>query len=378
MLVVITRGERGGAQVHVRDLVLALRASVAFHVVVGEGGFLADELGTAGVPVTLLSTMGRAVSPLADAASLRRLRAIVRQFQPDLVHTHSSKAGVLGRVAARVAGVPAVHTAHAWSFSDGQPLPRVVLAVPPEWMVGRLTRQFIAVSAADAEVGVRYRVARPSQVTVIHNGVHDVTERAEPERAGACTFVMVARFLAPKDHQLLLEAFTTVPPPAELWLVGDGPGRAVAEARAARDDLRGRVRFLGERGDVPAIYAQAQVGLLVSRQEGFPLVVLEAMRAGLPVIASNVGGTREAVEDGVTGVLVGRGDRAALAAAMSGLAGDPAARARLGAAGRAAFEERFSVRQMAAATLALYATIASPSAPGGRHRAEGGAAVLVP
>ncbi len=378
VLLVITRGERGGAQVHVRDLVLALRDRVHFDVVIGEGGFLPDSLREGGINVVILPSMGRAVSPRDDARSLRELRLLIARHGPHLVHTHSSKAGILGRLAAWSAGVPSVHTAHAWSFSDGQPSARVVLSVPPEWLVGRVTSRFIAVSHADAEVGTRYRVARPSQVTVIHNGVADVDERGDPGASGPCRFLMVARFLAPKDHALLLDAFARVPGPAELWLVGDGPLLAAAEARASRPDLLGRVRFLGNRGDVAGLYAQVQVGVLVSLQEGFPLVVLEAMRAGLPVVASDVGGTREAVEDGATGRLVPRGDGEALVGALSSLAGDPAARARMGAAGRRAYEDRFSVRPMAAATLRVYAEIASTSAPGPVSRPELGRAALVP
>ncbi len=360
---------------HARDLVLGLASRVAFRVIVGEAGFLVDELRDGGVDVVVTESLQRSVSPLDDARSLWALRDQIRDFLPQLVHTHSSKAGILGRLAARSCGVPAVHTAHAWSFSDGQPWTRVALSVPVEWAVGRVTSRFVTVSAADAAIGKRFKVATDDQIRVVYNAVPDVPERAEPRRE-PCTFVMVARFLAPKDHATLLDAFARVPAPARLWLVGDGPERAAAERQASRLGLGDRVGFLGARSDIPGLLAQAQVGVLSSRQEGFPLVVLEAMRAGLPVVATAVGGIAEAIDEGETGFLVPRADVDALATALSRLACDPALRARLGATSRHSFETRYGLARMLEQTLAVYQELV-PS-PGPVRLAEQAAAELSP
>ena len=359
VLLVITRGEPGGAQVHVRDLVRGLRERVAVEVCVGDEEYLTQVLRDEQIEVHHLPELGREVDLRRDARALRALRRLIRSRRPHLVHTHSTKAGLLGRLAARAEGRPAVHTAHAWAFSDWQPWTRVVAAVPPEVLVGRLTHRFVVVSQADGAIARRYRVARQDQLRVVHNGVSDTEHRARPGRAEPVVLTMVARLAAPKDHRLLLEALAQVPGSWELRLVGDGPQRGELEALAARLGLGERVSFLGQRLDVAELLADSQVGLLVSRQEGFPLVVLEAMRAGLPVIASDVGGIREAVEHEATGLLVARGDHSGLSAALTRLVADPLLRTRWGAAGRAAYEARFTVEQMVEETARVYDELCS-------------------
>lgn len=359
MLVVITRAEPGGAQVHVRDLLAGVAGAVDPILVAGDQGWLTDQARGLGLPVHVVPELEREIDPARDLPATRALRRLLRALRPDLVHTHSSKAGLLGRLAARLEGVPAIHTAHSWAFSDGIPWRRKALAIPMEAVAARFTRRFIVVSEADREVGLRYGVARARQVRVVHNGVVDVPERATPGAEGVPMLQMVARLAAPKDPILLLRALARVRQPWRLRLVGDGPDRAAVQAEVQARGLADRVELLGTRLDVPALWAQAGIGLLLSRQEGFPLVVLEAMRAGLPVIASDVGGIREAVRPGRTGALVPRGDEDALVAALDELLADPARRARLGAAGRRDFEERFTVGRMIQGTLAVYREVAA-------------------
>jgi len=354
VLIVITRGQAGGAQVHVRDLVQGLRDRIDFHVVVGDEGFLSQQLRALGAPVHIVPALQREIDPRADRAALGAIRKLVRSLRPHLVHTHSSKAGLLGRLAARLEGVPAIHTAHAWSFSDGLSWRRKALAVPIEALVGRLTRRFVVVSEADRDVGTRWHVAPDRSVRVVHNGVSDVPQRARPDRDGVPIAIMVARLAAPKDHLLLLHAMAGLDLPWRLRLVGDGPQRHRIEAAVAALGLADRVRLVGDSDAVPKLLASSHVAVLVSRQEGFPLVVLEAMRAGLPVIASNVGGVAEAVQDGVTGLLVPQGDEAALRVALGRLCGNPALRQSMGEAGRRAYEAHFTVGHMLAGTLDVY------------------------
>ncbi len=365
VLVVITRGEPGGAQRHVLELVRGLGAEVEFHVIVGDDDWLSGEVRPF-AQVTVLPTLQRSVDPRADLRTLRALRAAIRDFAPDLVHTHSSKAGVLGRVAARSLGVPTLHTAHAWSFSDGQPPSRVALAVPVEAALGRITDRFIAVSAADEEVALRWHVARPGQVAVIHNGLSDVPERGVPDAAHPVV-VMAARMAAPKDHLGLLEAVARVPN-LRLRFAGDGPDRPTIEAAVDRLQLRDRVELLGVRDDVPAVLAGAQIAALISRQEGFPLAVLEGMRAGLPVVASDVGGIREAIQDGREGFLVPRGDVVRLCGRLSQLADDPALRRRMGLSARSTWEARFEVSAGLMATRAEYAKLINNGHPATDYR----------
>jgi glycosyltransferase involved in cell wall biosynthesis len=358
VLMVITRGERGGAQGHVHEVVRGLLGRVEFDVALGEGAFLTDALRALGVPVHVLPDLRREVAPAADLRACGALRGLIRATRPDLVHTHSSKAGVLGRAAAWQERVPAMHTAHAWSFSDGLPRSRIALSVPIEVLAGRATRRFITVSDADRRIALRYRVAGPDQVRVVHNGIPDTPWRADPIADGVPVIAMVARMAPPKDHLLLLEALAGVGVPFRLLLVGDGPRRAEVEEAVRRHGLTARTDLVGDSEEVPRLLASAQVAALISRQEGFPLAVLEAMRAGLPVVASDVGGIREAVVHGASGLLVARGDALGLRAALGSLLRDPAVRARLGTAGRRAWEDRFTAGHMVRQTAAVYRELA--------------------
>ncbi len=358
VLLVITRGEPGGAQVHVLDLIRGLLHQVDFSVAVGDDPFLPEELCRMGVPVHILPDLRREVAPTADLRALASLRGLVRAFRPHLVHTHSTKAGLLGRAAAWKEGVTAIHTAHAWSFSDGLSRRRIAFAVPVEVLAGRATRRFVVVSEADRRIAMRYRVASPDKIRVVHNGVTDTAWRATPDAPGVPTVVMVARMAAPKDHLLLLRALARVRVPYRLLLVGDGPERAEIEAELRRSGLGDRVELAGVSDEVPRLLASAQVAALVSRQEGFPLAILEAMRAALPVVATDVGGVSEAVEDRVTGLLVARGDEAGLAGAFSRLLSDAPLRGTLGTAGRRAYEERFTAARMVSGTQAVYRELA--------------------
>jgi glycosyltransferase involved in cell wall biosynthesis len=194
---------------------------------------------------------------------------------------------------------------------------------------------------------------------VVHNGVRDVAEalRARPA-ASPPRIVSVARFEPPKDQATLLAALARLADlDWELDLVGDGPTEPATRALARRLGIAGRVRFLGYQPDVVATLARAQIFALSSRSESFPRSVLEAMRAGLPVAASDAGGVAEAVEDGITGALVPRGDAASFAEALRRLLLDPAARRQQGAAARARYESRFRLEYMLEKTAALYAAI---------------------
>jgi glycosyltransferase involved in cell wall biosynthesis len=359
ILLFITRGEPGGAQVHLVSLVRGLCKKVEMVVCVGnDDDYLANEMRRIGIEVHTLPDLQRSISPAVDARALSAMRRIITMVNPDIVHTHSTKAGLLGRLAAKLEGRPVIHTAHAWSFSDGLSRRRKALAIPAEALAGRFTRRFIVVSAADREIALRYRVAQDTQVRIIHNGVVDVDERAQPGEGSPPIVAMVARMAAPKDHGLLLRALAGVSAPFRLWLIGDGPDRGVIEAQIAALGLSNRVELLGIRRDVPVLLAQVHLFALISRQEGFPLATLEAMRTGLPVIASDVGGVREAVDHGRTGMLVPRGDVDTLQASLQRLLSCSEERIEMGLAGRQAFEKRFTVAEMNARTLEVYCDIA--------------------
>jgi glycosyltransferase involved in cell wall biosynthesis len=210
------------------------------------------------------------------------------------------------------------------------------------------------VSETERREGLAARTCRPDRTVVIRNGIDpSLFQPRRHERAARPRVVSVGRLKAPKDFTTLLDALARVQG-YEAVVVGDGPERAMLQARLESLGIGGSVSFEGERDDVPALLSASDCFVLSSSSEGMPISVLEAMAAGLPVVASDVGGVHELVADGVTGTLVPAGEAAALAAALEPLLADDGLRARMGGAGRAAVEERFTVARVRDEHLALY------------------------
>jgi glycosyltransferase involved in cell wall biosynthesis len=219
-----------------------------------------------------------------------------------------------------------------------------------------LATRIITVSEFDRDLAIREGVVPDHHVVTIHNGVPDI----EPELRASTTqtparLIMIARFEQQKDHRTLLESLAGLSDlPWHLDLIGEGPFLPAARELSERRGLRSRVQFWGARRDVAHRLAQAQVFMLISNWEGFPRSILEAMRAGLPVVASDVGGVRESVEQEQTGFLVPRGNVEVLRTALRRLLTDPELRDRLGREGRRRYEERFRFELTSARTVAIY------------------------
>lgn len=350
----------GGAQVHVRDLCLALQGSGHEVVVLlGGEGPVTDDFRTRGIPYRSLKFLDRPINPFRDGRALLEVRAALRDVRPDLLSAHSAKARWLGGVAARGLGTRVLFTAHGWPFADGV-RPKAAFAYRlAERTVAPFARRIITVSEYDRRLALAYRVAPPEKLITVHNGMPTLgrdylaTPAQDPPR-----LVMVARFEAQKDHATLLRALAELK--AHLWqldLVGDGPLMGDTRALAHQLGLDERVRFLGARRDVAALLSAAQIFLLVSNWEGFPRSILEAMRAGLPVVASNVGGVAEAVLDGETGLLVARGDAPALRRSLERLLGSPTTRAQFGQSGLDRFQNHFTFGRMLEKTESIYRDI---------------------
>lgn len=359
---VITRGVVGGAQVHLLSLLEGFAGEVAARVTVGEDGYLAERLRALGVPVVVVPQLAPEVSARRDVMALRRIRAAIEEFRPDLVHTHSSKAGVLGRLAAHQLGVPALFTAHGWGFDGTVPRLRRTLALVAERTAARWTARVITVSDADRRAALEARIAPADKLVTVRNGLPDAAPRRE-HGGDPPVAVMVGRFEPQKDHATLIRALAATPPPLRVLLVGEGPTQPRVAAEVHRLGLADRVSFLTACTDVAALLARADVLVLASNREGLPLTVIEGMRAGLPVVATDVGGVREQVEDGVTGFLVARGDARGLADRLATVAGDPTMRARMGVAGRRRFEQHFTLDEMVDSTRRVYAAAVGTGGP---------------
>ncbi len=356
---VVTRADAvGGASIHVRDLARGVieRGHEAL-VFLGGTGAVTDQLAAAGVPFLPLEYLRREISPARDVRAIAELTGALRDWRPDLVSTHTAKAGMVGRAACARLGVPAIHTPHGWPIGDRISPAQGVLFGLIERVAARWAEAIICVCDYERRLALDRRIAPPERLHVVYNGVRDTAFRARPE-AQPPRIVCLARFEPPKDHATLLDALALLRDDAwELDLLGDGPLEMSIRARAEALGLAGRIRILGYQAEPAEALSRAQLFVLSSRSEAFPRSILEAMRAGLPVVASDVGGVAEAVTEGTTGLLVPRQDSSALAAAIRRLIRDPLPRQLFGAWARQSYEARFGVDGMVEGTLAIYANV---------------------
>jgi glycosyltransferase involved in cell wall biosynthesis len=366
---VITRADDlGGAQIHVRDLATRLRRDGHEAAVVGgTAGILSEQLRELEVPFFEVPALSRDSHGMSDLRALSQLRAALGEFQPQIVSAHSSKAGILARLAARSLGIPALFTAHGWAFTEGVPALQRFGARWIERGASTLAQLIILVSEYDRRIAISSSVGGAEKLRVVHNGMPDVSleQRARPDVAPP-RMVMIGRFAEQKDHGTLFRALAQLRDRDwSLDLVGDGPLRGRAEALVVELGLEDRVSFLGMRTDVGSLLARAQVYVLSSRWEGLPRSIIEAMRAGLPVAASDVGGVAELIEDGATGCLVPRGDVDALAARLGELLGSSELRQLLGKQGRMRYESEFTFERMYERTLGSYREVIGAVCAGG-------------
>jgi glycosyltransferase involved in cell wall biosynthesis len=314
---VITKLDVGGAQSVVREL--ALHQSAAGHevqVITGTIGPVASVLSDSGVPVFHHEGLVHAIDPLQDRRAGARLQTMLREIGPDIVHSHSSKTGLLGRRAARQLDLPSVYTAHGWPFQKGAPVKQRLLSWAGETSAGRSGGHIVCVTSSDFRLAERLRLAPESRVHLVPNGIGDEAIPHVGSSDERFCAIMVARFASPKRHDLVLQSLKLLPRKIQLVFVGDGPRMAGTRKKAS--SLSGRVDFVGA-GDPSRWLAQADAFVLMSDYEGLPMSILEGMRAGLPIIANDLPGVRDAITDGVEGLLVNKSPLA-LATALRSLA----------------------------------------------------------
>jgi glycosyltransferase involved in cell wall biosynthesis len=346
LLYIITRADIGGAQTHVRDLIQGFAQRYEVHLATGATGPLADAAEDVGARVHLLPNLVRSINPLSDIHSLRDCVKLIRSVRPDLVHAHSSKAGIVGRVAARMTGTPAVFTAHGWGFSPGTPALRSHVALWSERCATPFADKIICVSENDRQLALQRHVAPAERLETIRCALDPVPVPQADPGIQPPRFVMVARFSEQKDQVGLMCALRQVRGDFHLDLIGSGPNLDYCRQIAHELGVEKRITFCGDREDVPALLARAQCFVLSTHYEGLPISILEAMRAGLPVVATNLNGIPEEVDDGGTGLLVPRGDVSAMASALQKMCDNPEMRIQFGAAGREKFLREFTIHQL--------------------------------
>jgi len=356
---IITRADHyGGAQIHVRDLSQWMQNYAQdVTVISGSRGILSDEIEANGVQFCQTPSLQRSIRPIRDIKAFFEIRKALREIQPDIVSCHSSKAGLIGRLAAWSLGIHSVFTAHGWAFTIGITPMKRYLYRWVEWFCAFFGNHIITVSRYDKILALRYHVSIAAGMTVIHNGKHDRPIKQKDHQNDIPQLCMVARFSDQKDHTTLLNALAgLVDKPWHLNLVGDGDNsdyRALCIALGIED----RVTFHGQRHDVPDFLDDQDIYLLISHWEGFPRSIVEAMRAGLPVITTRTAGSPEAVLNFKTGYVVPERTPKALERAINLLISDPLRRVTMGERGRKRYESKFTFDQMAYKTLNVYESV---------------------
>ena len=361
VMVVITKGEAGGAQSHVLALCQALHTQVHFTVVIGgpaHASVLGEQLQGLGVHVCAMPEMVESMLPWRLWPAVQQLTALIEASPPDLIHAHSAIAGLAARLACQRTARPVVYTVHGFGFKAQVPWLRRQLAGLAERQLSGGTTQMICVSAFERELARQLPIAS-ERVHIIPNGIEPLPADGAKTTAHATTtprVIMVARMKAPKRHDLLLKALAKVRDwlghELPVTLAGDGPLRAQHEALAQQLKLT-QITWLGDVSNVAELLAEHEVFVLLSDHEGMPITVLEAMRAGLPIVASDLPGLHEQLMNSQEGLLVANTEQA-VAQHLLRLAQDPALRQRLGAAAQQRFETTFTRDQMAERVMAVY------------------------
>lgn len=374
MLRVVARLNVGGPAIHTILLTAGLqddrfRSTLVTGVEGKSEGSMLHLARKRGVAPLVLPALGREIDPRSDLRCVYQLWRLMRRLRPQIVHTHTAKAGTVGRVAARLAGVPiVVHTFHGHVFHGyfGPIATRTFLSI--ERGLGRLTDRTLAVSESQRRELARYGVAPWEQIEVMPLGLelerftHCEARRGELRAelglpSDAPLVGIVARLVPIKDHDTFLRACRRVAdrlPAARFLVVGDGERRGEIEALAGTLGLGDRTLFLGWRHDLDRLYADVDVVALTSRNEGLPVAVIEAMASARPVVATRVGGVPDLVRDGATGLLAPPGDTGAIANALLRLLEDSHLAARMGQAGREAAYPRYTSGRLVANVRDLY------------------------
>lgn len=378
---VVTKLELGGAQEVAMRVVAGLdRGRFRPVLIAGVGGMLTAEAHALdGVEVCTIPSLLRDIRPWHDLRALWELVGTFRRLRPKIVHTHSSKAGILGRLAAWLAGVPCIlHTIHGYGITPAQPFWQQRLLIALEWIVGRITTHWIAVSQADRRQGIAWGLFTASKVSVVRPGIDPAAFAAriaspERDRLRALLGVGPDHLLvgtvsclkpqkSPEDFVRVATLVCQRVPAARCVLVGDGVLRPRIEALLQANGLQERVTLLGWRRDVAALLKAFDVFVLTSHWEGLSCAVLEARASRIPIVATRVGGAAEAIVEGIQGTLCPAGDVRAMAQRVCQILEDERFRTDL-RTGTQEFPEEFTIQETVKQYQSLYAYLLHATRP---------------
>ena len=321
-----------------------------------------------GLGLVNMDVIRREIRPVWDLGGLVRLHAFLRREPYHIVHTHTSKAGFVGRLAARLAGVPViVHTAHGFAFHEASPVSSRLFYSTLERMAARWCDRIVSVSEFHRRWAIELGMCSPRRIVAIPNGIASVSRNSEVELGGLrrqlgvqhddLLILSLARLAPDKGLEYLIEAaaiLLRMGRRIQVAIAGEGPTRDRLEQMARNLGVTDRVVFLGFREDVGDLLAASDLVVLPSLREGLSMALLEAMAAGKPVIATSIGSQREMASHADIAWLVRPADTLALTEAILRLAEDRALMARLGSCARAVYESHYTEDRMLRSYRQLY------------------------
>jgi len=356
ILYLITKSEPGGAQTHIYQLskcFIGKGDQVA--IMSYPGGWLEQEARKIGVKLYPNKYFSNIPNPFTIFKAIKEIKKAVKGFNPDLVCCHSTAAGFLGRITIKNK-IPTIFTAHGWAFTKGTPFLRKTIAILIEKLAGKFCSKIICVSDFDKSLVLKYKITSIDKIEVVHNGV-DIQDVQDFQNS-KISIVFVGRLAKPKDPLLLLKAFNDLSPElkdkASIYIIGDGPKLKQLKEFIKETKLEG-VNLLGSmpRTKVLETLKKSDIFVLISDWEGFPYTIIEAMSCGLSVIASDVGGIREAINN-ECGILVKRGDQQEIKHALERLLKNPSLIKEMGRNAKERLEKEFSLDKMLRETEQVY------------------------
>lgn len=372
ILIIITQAEWGGAQRYVYDLAVGLKAK-GYAVEAGAGGVgaLTEKLKSAGVLCHVFKNLVREINPVKDIGAIFEIRRYVKDNKFDVVHTNSSKAGAIGSIAAKLAGCKkVVYTAHGFVFNEHLPALLKMFYILAEIFASFFRDHIITVSEFDRLCALKYNIAPADKLVTIHNGVDDGSFLPKEEarkiilaKAGvspgneAKLVGCIANFYKNKGLEFLLHTAQEVTRKHRdvlFFVIGDGALRAELEKKIDELGLKNNFFLLGHIPEAEKYLPAFDIYVSASLKEGLSYSLLSASLAGVPIVATSVGGNPEIIQNNISGFLVEPANPVALARALENLLSDPALGPKMSVAGRSYVLENFKFEDMLDKTIKTY------------------------
>jgi len=358
----ITKSEPGGAQTHVYQLSkYFIEKGNQVAIMSYPGGWLEKETKNTEIEFYPNKYFSNIPNPFTIFKAMKEIKRVIKDFEPDLIACHSTAAGFFGRLIIRNK-IPTVFTAHGWAFTKGTPFLRKIIAIIIEKIGAKFCSKIICVSNFDKNLVLKYKIAPIEKIEVVHNGVN--FQDYQFQKNDKQSIVFIGRLAKPKNPLLLLKAFNNLSPELKnktnISIIGKGPKLRRLKKFIKIKGLN-QVSLLGSipRKEVFEILKRSDIFALISSWEGFPYTIIEAMSCGLPVIASDVGGIREAI-DNKSGILVKRGDQKQIELALEKLLKNPSLVKEMGENAREKSRNEFSLDKMLKKTEQVYMHLLRP------------------